>query len=574
MIARAMILCAAAAAAATLTAGDAASREALAADRPAERPDFTRCALPHLRETIGAEWSGAPASRGLPCNHTPAGPPPNPQINDSWNWYIWRLNGFPEADLKSCTVRGMGDNCYVVVEDSQWNVNIDQSQVDTIVDHFENTSIGSFPNDGIWKLDTSHFGDPPDNLDQDPRIYIVYYDFDVNADGYFWSFDQQCDDVAAFHSNECDAVYMNCSDFDPAGSYLLAVLAHEFEHLIHYNYDPNEVAWVDEGLAELAMWLYGDPDNISSFNGNPDQQLTNFGGAWADYIKSYLFTLYFYERYGGQASVEALVQEPANSITGYENVLDAFSYSEDFADVFGDWVVANYLDDPSIGDGRFGYVGETLPPFNPFATFSSYPVGPNSQLVNHWAADYARYLNGTALHMTFDGVDNDKFRVRAMLLDPVSATEVVDMSLDAAQSGILPLPQLGVSHDEAVMVYAGIQNSGGRTYMYGAGTGVVSSPETAAARELSLRVLASGTDRPLFAIGIPESAAGRDASLTIFDVGGRSVRRLLSAAASPAGHRVEWDGMDDSGATATPGVYFVRLAVGEERIARRVVLVR
>ena len=56
----------------------------------------------------------------------------------------------------------------------------------------------------------------------------------------------------------------------------------------------------------LAMWLYGNPDNISSFNANPDRNLTTFTGAWADYIKSYLFALYFYERYGGQPAIQAL----------------------------------------------------------------------------------------------------------------------------------------------------------------------------------------------------------------------------------------------------------------------------
>ena len=215
-------------------------------------------------------------------------------------------------------------------------------------------------------------------------MYILYYDFDVASDGFFWSFDQQCDNVAQFHSNECDVVYMNCSDFDPAGSYLLAVLGHEFQHLIHFNHDPNEAAWVDEGMGELAMWLYGNPDNVVQFPGNPDRQLTSFTGNFYDYVKTYLWSLYFYERYGGQPSVLSLVAEPQNSILGFEAVLDDFSYPENFVDVFSDWVVANYLDDTTIGDGRYGYVGETLPPFVPFATFSTYPVGPNPATVSPW----------------------------------------------------------------------------------------------------------------------------------------------------------------------------------------------
>jgi hypothetical protein len=447
---------------------------------PALERTPTRCATWQLRQTVGEQAWAAPGSRMLlPCDGTPVGPPPNPTIGSTWNWYLWKLAGFPVADVKPCTVRGMGAHCYVVVEDAQWNVHINQAQVDEIVERFENSSIGPFPGQGIWQLDTSNFGQPPNNLDQDPRVYFVYYDFDINADGFFRSFDQQCDDVAQFHSNETDVVYLNDSDFDPAGDYMVAVLAHEFEHLIQYNYDQNEDAWVDEGLAEVAMWLYGNPDDISQFNTNPDRQLTSFNGNWYDYIKSYLFNLYFYERYGGQAAMQAMVAEPLNSIAGYDAVLDHAGYTQNFEDVFSDWVVANYLDDTTIGDGRFGYVGETLPPFSPFVTISTYPVGPTTTLVQHWAADYARYLNGSALHMTFDGSDNNKYAVRALLKDPVNPTQVVNMTLNSLQAGCAPLPQLGTTHNEAVMVYASIQTPGTNGYQYGAGIGVVGAPSVA-----------------------------------------------------------------------------------------------
>jgi hypothetical protein len=468
----------------------------------------------------------------------------------------------------------MGPNCYVVVEDSQWNVKINQAQVDTIVAHFENTSIGPFPSQGIWDLDTSHFGNPPDNLDQDPRVYILYYDFDVSSDGFFWGFDQECDDVAQFHSNECDVVYMNCSDVDPAGSYLLAVLAHEFEHLIHYNYDADEASWVDEGLAELAMWLYGNPDTISQFNTNPDRSLTSFSGNWYDYIKSYLFTLYFYERYGGQGGVRMLTQEPGNSTAGYDLVLDAQLYTENFEDVFADWAVANYLDDTSIGDGRFGYVGEELPAFFPFVTHSIYPVGPSSGAVNHWASDYARFLNASALQMTFDGADNTKFAVRAMLLDPVSPTEVVGMTLNAAQAGTLALPQLGSTHNEVVMSYAGVLSTGSTTYQYGAQTGIVASPLPEAGPTIALRVVQAVSSAPAFVFDLPVAASGLGVKLDVFDPSGRHAKRLVDFPAIPGRHEVTWDGLGAGGRALAAGVYFARLMVGAEVATARVVLVR
>src|SRR5262245_58976440 len=543
----------------------------------AERPEVIGCETWRLRETVGGSaWSsGARAGSGvLPCDHTPVGPPPNPQVGDSWDWYIWRLAGFPVADLKSCTVRGMGAHCYVVVEDSQWNVRINQAQVDTILNHFENVSIGPFPNQGIWSLDTSHFGNPPDALDQDPRVYLLYYDFDVSSDGFFWSFDQECDDVAQFHSNECDAVYLNCSGPDPAGSYMVAVLAHEFEHLIHYNYDTDEVAWVDEGLAELAMWLYGDPDNISQFNTSPDRSLTAFTGVWSDYIKSYLFSLYFFERFGGQAAVRTLVREPGNSIAGYNAALDTLSSPEDFRDVFADWVIANYLDDTTIGDGRFGYVGETLPPFTPFVTLSNYPVGPNSVSVNHWAADYARFLNGSALYTMFDGVDNTKFAVRAMLLDPVTPTEVVDMTLDAFQAGSLALSQLGSTHNELVMAYAGILNTGGTGYQYGAQNNIVAAPYGTAPPGVSLWAVRAVSARPTCVYERTNVVGGAPVRLEVFDIAGRLAARLVDAPVIPGQHEVTWDGLGTTGRPLAAGPYFARLTVGSAAAVTRVTLLR
>ena len=537
----------------------------------AERPDVVRCATSYLKEMYGSPESPADQRGITPCAGTPVGPPPNPTVGSSWDWYIWSLNGPPTATLRSCTVRGMGPNCYVVVEDSQWNVNVNQTQVDTIVDHFENQSIGSFPGQGIWDLNTAHFGNPPDNLDQDPRVYFLYYDFDVSSDGFFWGFDQQCDNVAAYHSNECDVVYMNCSDNDPAGSYLLAVLAHEFEHLIHYNYDANEASWVDEGMAELAMWLYGDPDNISSFNGNPDVSLTTFSGAWADYIKTYLWSLYFYERYGGQPAVKALVAEPLNSIAGYEAVLDDFFYTEDFTDVFQDWTVANWLDDPSLGDGRFGYVGDALPPFNDFLTVTAYPAGPYNGTVNYWATDYVTYQNANGLVATFDGSDNNKFAVRAILTDLVSTTEIVDMTLDPAQQGSLALPQIGTTHTDAVLVYMGVNSSGTKSYQYGADEGAVAAPVVAAGGALDLRALGSGTTNPRIELTIPGSAAGEPMRLDAYDVAGRHLGRLIDAAAAPGTRVVP---LEIGGRVPAAGVYFLRLGLGATEVTTRVSVLR
>ena len=59
-----------------------------------------------------------------------------------------------------------------------------------------------------------------------------------------------------------------------------------------------------------------------------------------------------------------------------------------------------------------------------------------------------------------------------------------------------------------------------------------------------------------------ESAAFVEAR--VYDIAGRVVRTLADAPLPPGDHRLLWDGRDSRGATASSGVYFLRLRAGAE----------
>ena len=498
-------------------------------------------------------------------------PPADPDVGDSWLWYTWLLGGFPVAEEKMCTVRGRSENVYVVVENSQWLTNVDQNDVDTILERFENSSIGPYPSQGIWDLNTSHFGDPPDELDNDPRIYILYYDFDVSSDGFFWFFDEYPDGTQQFASNECEVVYMNCSDNDPGGDYLIAVAAHEFHHLIHWNYDTNESTWVNEGLAELAMWLYGRPDNIVGFPSLPDNNLTEWTSGFSDYIKTYLWTLYFFEHYGGQAAVLDVTHQPANGIVGYDATLNALAYDEDFVDVFSDWVVANFVDDETFLDGRFGYAGEDLPTFSSVQQ-GSYPVGPVAAVVKHYAADYVKFINGEPQELQFDGTNTSAFTARAVTYQAGAAQDLIDMSLDANQDGAINLGGFGSDYDQVVFVIANIApGAGSVSYSY-----LTEAPAAAGdpARPAVLAWL-SPEPHPLapggrLALRLPDDGAA--ARLELFDVLGRRVWDWRGGP-SRGDAVIPWDGRGAGGEKLASGVYLARLSSGRDRMTARLVLI-
>jgi len=507
----------------------------------------------------------------------PLSPPPNPEVGDSWVWWLWVHDPMPpHFEQHVCTVRGKSDRGYVVVRDLEWNVSIDQSDVDAILETWENTSIGPYPDQGIYEIDSLSFGEPPDELDDDPRIYLVWFDFVISADGFFFWFDQYPEGTyPSYHSNECEVLYLNTmSQGGPSGEYMLAVASHEFEHMIHWKYDGNEDSWVDEGMAELAMYFYGNPDNISGFNSNPDNDLTAWDGYWADYIQTYLWSLYFFERYGGHPAVYAVVHEPANSIEGYNAVLDDFGYSEDFDDVFADWVVANYLDDTDIADGRFGYLGEDLPAFNVAGTYSSYPTVDVQKTVNHWAADYYRFQNipSEDLTLTFDGSDNNLFAVRALALRTGATPEVIPLELDQpTQSGSVVVPGLSSPDDQVILVVAGASGTGGTGYLFSAFEGQGTGEEASPAADLRLHATPVPSHGP---VSLELSWTGQEFPVVeMYDLSGRMVRSMSTGSLQGRATLV-WDGRCSDDSPAPAGVYFARARLGNREVVRSVILLR
>ncbi len=505
----------------------------------------------------------------LPEHDLPTGPPVNPQIGDSWIWWLWIHYPMPpHFEEHICTVRGLSDRGYVVVRDAEWETSIFQSDVDQILERWENTSIGPYPTKGIYEIDSLAFGEPPDMLDDDPRIYMMWYDFEIAADGFFFWFDEYPDGAhPPYHSNECEVLYLSTgsSGGGPSSDYMLAVIAHEFEHMIHWMYDDDEDTWADEGLAELAMWFYGNPDHIAGFNSQPDNDLTVWDGYWSDYIQTYLWTLYFFEQYGGHPSIFAVVHEPANSIAGYEEVLDDFGYSEDFADVFADWTVANFLDDVTLEDGRFGYLGDDLPPFNVMGTYSTYPVSNISRTVNHWATDYYRFQNIIGfenLQLSFDGNDYNSFAVWGLALYGDGTTEVLRMTLEeSTQTGTLEVTGLTDPDDQVILVVASVSSAGGHNYIFSAGDSQGIELEASGPHTLQLQAspnpFTSAVTLQLNWNGISGAP-----TVDIFDINGRLVRRLNAESSIEGETTMIWNGCLEDGNPASPGIYFARCKIG------------
>ncbi len=67
---------------------------------------------------------------------------------------------------------------------------------------------------------------------------------------------------------------------------------------------------------------------------------------------------------------------------------------------------------------------------------------------------------------------------------------------------------------------------------------------------------------------------GAEARLEVFDIAGRLVRTLAAGDHGSGEHEVVWNGRDERGHDVSSGVYFYRLRSGEQKLARRMLLIR
>jgi len=76
------------------------------------------------------------------------------------------------------------------------------------------------------------------------------------------------------------------------------------------------------------------------------------------------------------------------------------------------------------------------------------------------------------------------------------------------------------------------------------------------------------------AYGVPASSGRTHVRLTIYDVSGREVRRLVDGSQAPGSYNALWDGRDDRGQRVHSGVFFYRLQVGRDSLTRKMTVLK
>jgi immune inhibitor A len=151
---------------------------------------------------------------------------------------------------------------------------------------------------------------------------------------------------------------------DPYYAYTYdATIAHEYQHLLHNDLDPEEESWLNEGCAMYSEMLcgYGIPYSyLNDFLEYPDNSLTVWGdqgpnAILSDYGAAAMFMIYLNDQFGGSSTISALAHSQlhgTDSVTKILSTMGPGSHKMTFAQVFRDFRMANLMMAPY---GPYGY---------------------------------------------------------------------------------------------------------------------------------------------------------------------------------------------------------------------------
>jgi len=352
---------------------------------------------------LGIRFLGVPANtpRTLDQNN------PDYEIGTTRLFHASDVDNDEQFDLNATLVYKT-DHLYMWVEEGR---NVNERKLREAADLFE---------EHTYPTNREFFGTEwTPGVDNDPHLSVLLAKGLGNTvAGYFSSSDSYVSAVRK-DSNEMEMFYINLDGIDIGDSFYNGVLAHEFQHMIHWYNDGNEDTWLNEGCSELAMELndeaypgghYDVGGSEYSYFDSPDTQLTSWpegtaGDASANYGGSYLFVNYFLDHFGEEAT-KALVSHQENGMESVDLVLkEDLGLDMTHRELFADWAAANLINDYDLADGQYGYKDANV--WDPrisktYDQANDFPAEARAK-VSQYGVDYIEVQSDTPLRFAFTG---------------------------------------------------------------------------------------------------------------------------------------------------------------------------
>jgi hypothetical protein len=210
------------------------------------------------------------------------------------------------------------------------------------------------------------------DIDSNGKIIILIFNFKegsgqgTSTTGYFWPLHMYTPssdkNSLTYYSEYKEIIQINDKVIRKSGNTeedWAPTVAHEYFHLIHYNYNPDEDLWLEEGLAVFAEHLSGYQNGYLFYlqeNSNGyflhafDHSLTYFSiepsEALDYYGHAFLFVLYFYQRFGLDL-IKNVIKSTEKGIDSFKSEINKLDTSLTFEEVYSDWMITNLVNDQS-----------------------------------------------------------------------------------------------------------------------------------------------------------------------------------------------------------------------------------
>ncbi len=329
-----------------------------------------------------------------PIPRTTDQPPGNYPIGHSDPFYIADLPAKRYYTI-TATIRNVTEHAYWYAQDGR---SVDLNAIKRAANTFESS---------IYPTNQRIFGSEWTlGVDNDPRITVLFASI-PGAGGYFSSADEYTRAVNPY-SNQREIIYINT---DGGWGGLESTLAHEYQHMIHWNQNPHHDVWLNEGASMLAQALNGytlggvdedfmrDPDTqLNAWQASPNLARANYGAAFLflDFLRNY---------YGGDDIIRAVVAAPGEGSSAIDAALESVGVKERFTDIFDKWTLANLLDDDPGADAVHLEYPDRSVNMSVSDQLSSYPAHETGS-VSQFGTDYVELApppDGSALQVDFAG---------------------------------------------------------------------------------------------------------------------------------------------------------------------------
>lgn len=238
-----------------------------------------------------------------------------------------------------------GEHCYIYLQKDQV---VDQDAIERVKKEYDTV---------IYPSLREAFGaEPNPGVDGDRKIYIlllkVLDGFSATNTSYIAGYFDPTNEYDTPPTNKKELIYMN---INPSPGIVVGdadfndTLAHEFQHMVHWQQKTHlknlvDDAWLDEAMSTVAGTYCGyGPSwyHVWIYEQDPSNSLIKWDSEAEDYGVAYMWAQYFKDRYSGGGNIfKIMLDQNSTGITSVNAALSAAGYGNNFSGTFRDLSIA------------------------------------------------------------------------------------------------------------------------------------------------------------------------------------------------------------------------------------------